>query len=482
MNYGIVRYVMGRILLVEAVLLCPSILVGLYYRETMVTLGSFLVTMAILLILGLLLGYRQPAQKTFYALEGFVIVALAWLLMSVFGSLPFILSGAIQSPVDAFFETASGLTTTGASIIKDVESLPRSIMFWRSLTHLIGGMGVLVFALAIMPRVDSEAVHIMKAEVPGPTFGKMLAKVRNSARILYLIYLTMTATLVIILVICGMPLFDSFLHAFGAAGTGGFSLKNTSIGHYENTSIEMVLAVAMILFGVNFYIYYLILIRQFRSAFKNEELRWYLGIIVAAVVLIGIFVWPMYGSLPRLLKDVFFTVSSIITTTGYATVDFASWPLAAHSILLLLMFCGAMAGSTGGGLKISRVALYIKISLQEIRRAVNPNRRLAIKFENKTVDGLVQRNVGNYFMIYMIFFVLNLLVVSIDAPNFITAFSAVAATFNNIGPGLDLVGPKSNYADFSDLTKMVLSFGMIAGRLEIYPMLVLLSPRTWRKA
>ena len=482
MNYGIVRYVMGRILLVEAILLCPSLLVGLYYRETIVTLGSFLVTIAILITLGLVLGYRQPAQKTFYALEGFVIVALAWLLMSVFGSLPFLLSGVIQSPVDAFFETASGLTTTGASIIRDVESLPRSIMFWRSLTHLIGGMGVLVFALAIMPRVDSEAVHIMKAEVPGPTFGKMLAKVRNSARILYLIYLSMTASLVIALVICGMPLFDSFLHAFGAAGTGGFSLKNASIGHYQNTSIEMVLAVAMILFGVNFYVYYLILIRQFRSALKNEELRWYLGIIALAVILIGLLIWPMYDSVWLLLRDVFFTVSSIITTTGYATVNFDTWPLAAHVILILLMFCGAMAGSTGGGLKVSRVAIYIKTSLQEIRRAVNPNRRMVIKFEGKTVEAPVQRNVSNYFMTYMFFFSLSLLIVSIDTPNFVTAFSAVAATFNNIGPGLDLVGPTTTYADLSLMTKLVLSFGMIAGRLEIFPMLVLLSPRTWRKA
>ena len=482
MNYGIVRYVMGRILLVEAILLCPSLLVGLYYRETIVTLGSFLVTIAILITLGLVLGYRQPAQKTFYALEGFVIVALAWLLMSVFGSLPFLLSGVIQSPVDAFFETASGLTTTGASIIRDVEALPRSIMFWRSLTHLIGGMGVLVFALAIMPRVDSEAVHIMKAEVPGPTFGKMLAKVRNSARILYLIYLSMTASLVIALVICGMPLFDSFLHAFGAAGTGGFSLKNASIGHYQNTSIEMVLAVAMILFGVNFYVYYLILIRQFRSALKNEELRWYLGIIALAVILIGLLIWPMYDSVWLLLRDVFFTVSSIITTTGYATVNFDTWPLAAHVILILLMFCGAMAGSTGGGLKVSRVVIYIKTSLQEIRRAVNPNRRMVIKFEGKTVEAPVQRNVSNYFMTYMFIFSLSLLIVSIDTPNFVTAFSAVAATFNNIGPGLDLVGPTTTYADLSLMTKLVLSFGMIAGRLEIFPMLVLLSPRTWRKA
>lgn len=482
MNYGIVRYVMGRILLVEAVLLLPSLLISLYYRESLVTLGSFLATMAILIILGLILGHRRPVQKAFYALEGFVIVALAWLLMSVFGSLPFILSGAIQSPVDAFFETASGLTTTGASIIRDVEALPRSVMFWRSLTHLIGGMGVLVFALAIMPRVDSEAVHIMKAEVPGPTFGKMLAKVRNSARILYLIYLTMTAALVLVLVLCGMPLFDSFLHAFGAAGTGGFSLKNASIGHYQNTPIEMVLAVAMILFGVNFYLYYLILIRQFRAALKNEELRWYLGIIVLSVLLIGLFLWPKYHAVLPLLRDVFFTVSSIMTTTGYATVNFDTWPLAAHVILILLMFCGAMAGSTGGGLKVSRVVLYIKMSLQEIRRAVNPNRRMAINFEGKKVELPVQRNVSTYFLTYMFFFALSLLVVSMDAPNFITAFSAVAATFNNIGPGLDLVGPKSNYADFSDLTKLVLSFGMMAGRLEIFPMLVLLSPRTWRKA
>ena len=353
-------------------------------------------------------------------------------------------------------------------------------MLFRS-THLIGGMGVLIFALAILPQVGPDSVHLMKAESPGPSFGKLMAKVSHSARILYIIYLSMTSVLILFLILGGMPVFDSVLHAFGAAGTGGFGIKNASIGYYENAYFEVVLGVAMILFGVNFNLYYLILMRQAKAALKNEELHWYLGIIALAIGIICLDVYHRYQSVAVMLKDVFFTVSSIITTTGFATRDFNQWPLTSHVILLLLMFCGAMAGSTGGGIKVSRVAIYVKTSLQEIQHMISPNRKLPVRFEKKTIDTALLRGVSFYFMTYMFFFSICLLIVSLDAPNFVTAFSAVAATFNNIGPGLDMVGPTGNYSDFSILSKLTLSVAMIAGRLEIFPVLVMLSPRTWQK-
>lgn len=481
MNYGMVRYTIGRILLVQAALLGLPLLVGFLYQEPWPNIRSFLVPMAVLLGVGASLSWKRPLKTTFYAREGFSIVALSWFLMSFFGSLPFVFSGAIPSLIDAFFETSSGFTTTGASILTDVESLPHAILFWRSFTHLIGGMGVLIFALAILPQVGPDTVHLMKAESPGPSFGKIMARVSHSARMLYIIYLSMTAVLTGLLLLGGMPLFDSLLHAFGAAGTGGFGIKNASVGYYENAYFEVVLGVGMILFGVNFNIYYLIVMRQFRSALKNEELRWYFGIIILSIGLICVDVYDRYHNLALMLKDVFFTVSSIITTTGFATRDFAQWPLTSHVVLLLLMFCGAMAGSTGGGIKVSRIAIYVKTSLQEIRHMISPNRMLPIKFENKTIDTSILRGVSFFFMTYMFFFSICLLIVSLDAPNFVTAFSAVAATINNIGPGLDMVGPAGNYAAFSDLSKVTLSVAMIAGRLEIFPVLILLSPRTWRK-
>ena len=481
MNYGYVRFILGRILLVEAALLCPSLLIGLIYREPWRNLGAFFYTIIILLAIGLAAILRKPASKSFYAREGFVIVSLTWILLSLFGALPLIFSGSIPSLIDAVFETASGFTTTGASILHDIEALPHSILFWRSFTHLIGGMGVLVFVLAIMPKVESEAVHIMKAEVPGPTFGKLMARVGSTARVLYVIYLIITGLVVLFLRAGGMPLFDSLLHAFGAAGTGGFSLKNSSIGFYDSSYIHMVLAIAMLMFGINFNLYYLLLARQFKTILKNEELHWYAGIILTSFTAICLIVRPQYDSIGLLLRDVFFTVSSIITTTGYAITDFNQWPLAAHVILLLLMFCGAMSGSTGGGLKVSRVALYIKTCTHEIRRTISPNRRLLVKFEHKPVDQATQRGISFYIMTYLLLFFGALLIVSLQGGNFTTAFSAVVATLNNIGPGLDVVGPVGNYASMSNLSKLTLIIIMIAGRLELFPVLILFSAKTWRK-
>lgn len=479
MNHGMVRFVLGRILIVVALLMSPSLIIALIYQEGWQGIWPFLLSIAITVTAGWILSARKPLNKGFYAREGLVIVALSWIALSFFGSLPFMFSGTITNPINAFFETASGFTTTGSSILTDIESMRHSIAWWRSFTHLIGGMGVLVFVLAIMPRLESSDVYIMRAEVPGPIFGKVRAKLGSSARTLYIIYFAMTAILVILLALGGMPLFDSFLHAFGAAGTGGFGIKANSVAYYDSTYIDYVLGVAMILFGINFNLYYAILFHSIKDFFRSEELHWYLGIIAAAFVLICIDVAYLYDSFPRLVRDVFFSTSSIITTTGYTTANFDTWPMFSRVILLILMFIGSMAGSTAGGLKISRIAIYVKSTIQEIRRNISPNRRLPVTFEGKPLSAGIISQTSFYLTTYVIIFWVLVLATSISSPTFVTAFSAVAATFNNIGPGLDMVGPAGNYEGLSDLTTFVLSIGMIMGRLEIFPVLVLFSPRSW---
>ncbi|MDD3692784.1 MAG: TrkH family potassium uptake protein [Oscillospiraceae bacterium] len=481
MNYGIVRFTLGRILCITALLMAPSLFVALIYSEGWQGLWPFLLSILITGGFGLIMGFKRPENTSYFAREGFVIVALSWLALSVFGCLPFLFSGTIVNPVNAFFETASGFTTTGASIMTDVESTSKSILWWRSFTHLIGGMGVLVFALAVMPNIKSEDVYAMKAEVPGPTFGKIRAKLRSSARILYIIYLSMTAAVVILLFLGGMPLFDSFLHAFGTAGTGGFGIKANSVAYYNSAYIEYVIGVGMLLFGVNFNLYYFMIFKHIKGVLKNEELRWYLGIIAFAIISICINISHLYDSVSKMVRDVFFSVSSIITTTGYSTADFNRWPLFSKVCLLLLMFVGGMAGSTAGGLKVSRFAIYIKSAIQEIRKNVSPNRRLPVKFEGKTLNSGLLRQLSFYLTTYTIVFMILLLITTLSSQTFFTAFSAVAATFNNIGPGFDAVGPSGSYEGFDNLTTFILSIGMIMGRLEIFPVLVLLNPRTWKR-
>ncbi len=481
MNLPMLRYVLGRILCVIAVLMLPPIFIALIYGESWNGVWPFLLSMLVCIVPGIIMAKSRPKNDEYYMREGFVVVAFSWILLSILGALPFIFSGSIPHPIDAIFETASGFTTTGSSILRDVESLSHSQLFWRSFTHLIGGMGVLVFALAVMPKIESDDVFIMRAEVPGPIFGKIRSRVRSSARILYIIYLTMTFVLILLLWLGGMPLFDSALNAFGAAGTGGFAIKNTSIAAYQSPYAEYVLGIAMILFGINFNLYYALLIGHIRDFFKSEELRWYLGIICAAIGLIFINTMSHYQSLALQFRDIFFTVSSIITTTGYSTYNYNNWPIFSHIILLGLMFIGAMAGSTAGGLKISRIAIYVKASIQEIRRNLSPNRLLALRFEGKKLNQDLVAQISLYLTTYIGIFSILLLIVSINAPNFVSAFSAVAATFNNIGPGLDVVGPSGNYADLSDLSKIALTLGMIMGRLEIFPIIVLFSSRTWRR-
>lgn len=480
MNNKIIRYILSKILYIEAGFLLLPVIVSFIYKENYSNILSFLVTMFLLLLSGYLLGYKSDASGAFYEKEGFIIVSLSWILLSAFGALPFVFSGSIPNFIDAFFETSSGFTTTGASILTNVEEISHSILFWRSFTHLIGGMGILVFALAILPRSNRNS-HIMKAEVPGPVFGKIVAKMSYTARLLYKIYFAMTGILIIVLILVGHPIFDSFVHAFGAAGTGGFGIKANSIAYYNSSAVEMILATAMIIFGINFNLYYVILIGKARDGFKSEELRWYLLIVFGSVVLIFFNIRHNYTSYLTAIKDIFFTVSSIISTTGYATVDFGKWPTFSRAILLFLMFTGACAGSTAGGLKISRFIILVKSSILQVRKAINPKRVLSIKVDNKLVGNEVVEEVKSYFVIYIFLVIIFTILISFTVPDFITAFSAVMATFNNIGPGLGIVGPTGNYASLTYFNKIVLSLAMLAGRLEIFPILVLFSSTTWKK-
>lgn len=483
MNKGIVRYIIGRILLVEAGLMVLPLIIGLIYQEDLKSIGSFFISIAILLIIGLVTGIRKPNNPNLYIKEGLIIAALSWIVLSFFGGLPFVFSGEIPSLVDAFFETSSGFTTTGASILTNVEVMSHSMKFWRSFTHLIGGMGVLVFAMALLPSTNPGTVNIMKAEVPGPIFGKLMSKLRDTARILYIIYLAMTAVLIILLMFGGMDWYDASLHAFGAAGTGGFGIKNNSVAFYNSAYIEYVLGIAMIVFGVNFNLYYFILIRQFNKAFKNEELRWYLFIVLIAVVLISLNLGltGQYYSVSRMIRDVFFTVSSVQTTTGYTTTDFGTWPMFSQSILLLLMFIGGCADSTGGGFKVFRVGVLIKSAFAQIRQSKEPTRVIRVKFEGNSLDKGTLHSISTYFIVYVFVFTCLVLLISLDTPDFSTTFSTVLATLNNIGPGLGMVGPVYNYAWLSPFSKIILSISMIIGRLELYPVLVFFLPSTWRK-
>ncbi len=481
MNKGVVYYVISRMLLVEAGLMLVPLIVGLIYRESMQTIGSFSITIAALLIIGLVSGAKKPRNMNLYIKEGLVIASLSWIVLSIFGCLPFFISGEIPSFVDAFFESSSGFTTTGSSILSNIEGLSHSMLFWRSMTHLLGGMGVLVFALALMPSMTSDSVNIMKAEVPGPVFGKVASKLKDSARFLYIIYLAMTLTLILLLMLGGMDWFDASIHAFGTAGTGGFSNKNISVAYFDSAYIQYVLSFAMVAFGVNFNLYYLIVIRQAKKALKNEELRWYFLILLTAIILIVLNTLGQYDSFQKQIREVFFTVSSIMTTTGFTIMDFSGWPLLSRTLLLLLMFIGASAGSTGGGIKVSRIAILIKTAVAEVFKSKEQRQMLSIKFDGALVDRPIVRSVTRYLLVYIGTFIGLVLIVSLDVSDFETAFSAVAATFNNIGPGFGAVGPSSNYAQMTGLSKIALSLGMIVGRLELFPVLVLFLPSTWRK-
>lgn len=480
MNRRMVIYTIGQLIGVEAAVMMLPLCVSLIYGEG--SWKAFLITIGIAIVLsalGLLLS--RPKSHVIYAKEGFATVALAWIIMSGIGALPFVISGEIPNYIDAFFETVSGFTTTGSSIVRDVEALSHGILFWRSFTHWLGGMGVLVFVMAILPSSSDRSIHLMRAEVPGPVVGKLVPKIKETAKILYLIYMVMTFIEVIFLLCGGMPLFDSLVHSFGTAGTGGFGIKADSIGGYSSYC-QWVIIIFMLLFGINFNLFYLCLIRRFKSVLKSEELWAYLGIVLAAATIITVNIMPIYNSLSQSIRLSAFQVASIITTTGYATADFNTWPVLSKGILLILMFLGACAGSTGGGFKISRVVLLLKAVKREFHRLIHPRSRTTIKFEGKNVDEGTISGVECYLALYVICFVSIFLILCFEKNFDIeTNFSAAASCFNNIGPGLGSVGPVLNFADYSAVSKIVLSIAMLLGRLELFPLIITLAPSTWTK-
>ncbi len=479
MNRRMVIYMIGKIVKMEAALLVLPFCVSLFYKENCAT--AFLTTILVALAVGFgLTLMAKPKNQIFYAKEGFVIVALAWLVMSAIGALPFTISGEIPAYIDAFFETVSGFTTTGSSIVPNVEVMSKGILFWRSFTHWVGGMGVLVFVMAIVPTASDSSLHIMRAEMPGPIVGKLVPKASDTAKILYLIYIAITIMEIILLCIGKMPLFESIVHTFGTVGTGGFGVKADSIAGYS-PYLQWVITVFMLLCGLNFNLYYLLLIKRFKSVFKSEELWCYFGIVIVAVIAITANIYPLYNNLSEAIRLSAFQVYTIITTTGFATADFNLWPGFSKAILLLLMFIGACAGSTAGGLKQSRLILLFKMIKREFRHMLHPRSVGVVKFEGKAVDNDTINGIGIYLAIYVVCFFVIFLIVSLESFDFETNFSAVAACFNNIGPGFNVVGPVGNYAGYSVLSKIMLSMAMLLGRLEIYPILFLLSPSTWSK-
>ncbi len=479
MNRRMIFYTLGKLLVALAVLLLLPTVVSLIYKESCTL--AFVITVAVSLVLGLLLSFlSKPSSHVIYAREGFAIVALVWLSMSVIGALPYVISGEITSFADAWFETVSGFTTTGASILRDVESMSHGLLFWRSFTHWIGGMGVLVFVMALLPNVSDRSIHILRAEVPGPIVGKLVPRVKDTAKILYIIYVVLTVVEVIFLLAGGMPLFDSLLHAFGTAGTGGFGIKADGLAGYS-PYLQWVIAIFMLIFGVNFNLYYFILIRKAKLAFQSRELWCYLGIVAVASAAICVNIYPMYENFSEVLRQAVFQVSSIVTTTGYATTDFNLWPAFSKGVLFVLLFVGACAGSTAGGLKISRVMLIFKIIGREIRRLIHPRSVAKVKLEGKSVDEATLDGVTTYFAVYMVGIIVTFLVLSLEPFGIETNFSAAVSCFNNVGPGFAGVGPASSYADYSALSKIVMSVAMLLGRLEIYPLLIVFIPSFWKK-
>ncbi len=481
MNFKMMGRFIAQILTIEGIFMVPALLISLGYGETPAA-NAFLITIVIIAALAAVLFWLcKGAPSAFYAREGLVCVSASWIVLSLVGCLPFYISREIPSYVDAFFEIVSGFTTTGASIVPSVEDLSHGILYWRSFSHWLGGMGVLVFLLAFTgPKGQGFTMHLLRAESPGPSVGKLVPKMRNTAGILYIIYVVMTIINIVFLLAGKMPLFEAVCTAFGTAGTGGFGIKNDSMGSYS-PYLQNVTTVFMALFGINFSCYYLLLLKKFTNVFKDEELRTYLGIILAAIVLICLDIRDLYGSLEETLRHAAFQVSSIITTTGYSTTDFDLWPSFSKTVLLLLMVIGASAGSTGGGLKVARLLLLVKGLARNIRRMLNPRKVELIRNNGETVDEQIMDNTNAYLAAYVIILFGIFLVISLDGFSIGTNFSAVLCTFNNIGPGMEAVGPMCNFSGYSDLSKLALSMGMLAGRLEIFPMLVLFAPSTWKR-
>lgn len=477
MNYRIVFYILGKVMIFLGLFLLLPFIVALVYREK--SGMYFLITAIFTLIVGFLLSRKKTKDRRFYAREGFVVVALSWITMSVMGALPFYFSGEIPGIIDAIFEITSGFTTTGASILPRVEELSKCMLFWRSFSHWIGGMGVIVFIMAIIPMAGGNNMHLLRAESSGSNVGKLVPKMKQTALILYGIYMALTVVMFICLAVSGMPIFDNICTTVGTAGTGGFGIVSTSIAGYTSTQ-QWIITVFMFIFGVNFSFYYLLIFRKIGQALKMEEVRWYFIIYIAAVTLVTINIVDMIGNTSDALRHSAFQVSSLMTTTGFSTIDYEMWPAFSKGILLLVMFLGGCAGSTAGGIKISRFIIGFKSVAKEVKKLIHPQRVKITKMDGKAISDDTTRMVSIYFIIYIAIYVFSFIIISIDNFDFETNFTAVAATLNNIGPGFSEVGPTGNFSLFSPISKIVLTLDMLIGRLEIFPMLLLFMPSTWK--
>lgn len=481
MNYEMMKYVLMSICKIEGLLLLIPVFVSVIYKEYQIAGKMAIVAIAFALI-GMVFTRKKPRKIDIFAKDGLIIVGITWIIFSIIGAIPFYVTGSIPSFIDAFFETVSGFTTTGSTILTDIESLSKGILFWRAFTHWIGGMGVLVFVMAIIPLAGRNSMSIMKAEVPGPTVDKLVPKAKQTAKLLYIIYIGLTGLEVVLLMIGKMPLYDSVVHAFATAGTGGFSIKSASVGYYQSAYIDWVITIFMVLFGINFNLFYLAILNKFNRIARSEELRVYLAIIVVSTLLISINVYSMYNSISDSLRYSAFQVASIITTTGFMNTDFNLWPQFSKSILLILMIVGACAGSTGGGVKVSRIIIIAKHMRIELKKIIHPRSVSNVKVDGKIVENNVIRSVSGYIMIYFMLILFSFLLISINGFDFETSITSVITCINNVGPGLgSLVGPIGSFSMFSDFSKIVLSIDMLLGRLEIFPILILFSPRIYKR-
>lgn len=479
MNYRMIARILGMVLLILAALLVLPLIAGLCYGENVL---NFAVTIAATAALGGIFMLFKPKNRDIYAREGFTAVGLSWILMSLIGALPFVISGDIPSYVDALFETVSGFTTTGSTLLTDVEAMSRGCMFWRMFTHWIGGMGVLVFIMAVLPMSGEHSMHIMRAEIPGPVVGKLVPRARKTAAILYMIYMGLTAIETVFLLCGGMSFYDALLHAFATAGTGGFSTRGASIAAFDSLYIEVVISVFMLLFAVNFNLYFLLLMGRVRDVLKNQELRCFLVIVAFSMLTIAWNISGQYGGFAEALRYSSFTVASLVSSTGFGTADFTQWPQYSQWLLVIIMFVGACAGSTGGGLKLSRVMLLLKAAFSDLRHMIWPRRVNRVQMEGQRVEQAAIRAVFSYFTLYMLILLLGTLLISFDGFDTATNFTAALTCLSNMGPGLGLIGPSGNFSIFSDFSKLLMSFLMLAGRLEIYPILVLFFPSVWKRS
>lgn len=478
MNKQMIAYIIGSIMKIEAALMLLPMIVGLLYKDNVM---CFVITILLLVLLGFALTGNKKRDDMFLAKDGYIAVGLSWIVLSAFGALPFVISGEIPSFIDAFFEIVSGFTTTGSSILTDVEAMSKGLLFWRSFSHWIGGMGILVFMLAILPVASGKSMHLMRAESPGPSVGKLVPKMRQTASLLYKMYIFLSVVMVIALLLAGMPLYDALIHMFGTAGTGGFSIWADSVAHYNSPLIELIITIFLFLFATNFNIYYFILIKDAKSIFKNDEIKTYFCVFVFSILMIAINVYPLYGTVLESLRYSSFQVASIMSTAGFASANFDTWPTFSKIILFLLMFIGGCAGSTGGGIKVSRFVLIFKSFKHEINQLIRPREVNNVFMDGHPVDEKVRRNTVIYFALAMIIVGISILLISLDGYDFATTISAVAVTFNNVGPGFGMVGPLGSFAEFSNLSKLVLSFDMLLGRLEIFPILMLFMPQLYKR-